>query len=272
MVCRRVLPTLRTLKSHCRAAHSKLQLINVLLKNPRMRFRMETKSSFERVQPEYLKCEILYLEDGFENPFPAIKIKKEHDEDDKTEIKRFLEEEAKKRKQNLLKLRNFRFDKSLRKKYTKSLDDQTGTFYFCQCAVTDRKNNPVEIFRKSDIETLNSDTDSCSETGKFYLTLTDFKYYCDRCGNGYKTKAKLVEHLDTHNKNCHICSENFEDEFEFKGHMKKHLLKVFVCYLCEAEFGYKNMLLDHLDAHIEDDVYENVLGLEQDYKIFFGPV
>lgn len=299
MVCRRTLPTVKTLRSHCMAAHSKVQLVRTILKNtiyPNnfQRKNKMSESKFENVKPQYLKTEILYLEDGFQNSlsendsqfsndevaasFPKIEIKKEEESEsdgnacsieNKDEIKDVIvkvEENERKRKTNLLKLRNFRFNRN--KKHGVSLNDQNGLFYECHCSEEYINNNTIDCYQKNDLENLRSDTDSCSETGKnFYIPISDIKCYCDICGNGYSSKKRLIEHLEVHNTNCRICRKQFKDNFAYKQHMKKHLLKVFVCHLCTAEFGLKDMLVDHLDAHIEDDIYDNVFSLEQDYKI-----
>lgn len=269
VVCRQALPTLKLLKSHCVAAHSKMQLVTAFLKN-----------MVKQRKSKFVRTEILYLEDGFQNslsecesdkitaPLPKIEIKEE--DDDKTEVKKEIEEEEmKKRKENLLKLRKFRFDKSLRRGM--SLNEKTGLFYSCRCSETEKRDNIVEYYRKSDLQNLASDTDTCSDTeSNFYVPFADLKLYCAICGNGYTSKKKLKEHLKIHNTDCHICNKRFKDKLTYKEHMKQHLLKVFVCHLCGAEFGLKIMLMDHLDAHIEDDVYENVFGLERDYKIEGG--
>lgn len=298
MVCRQQLPTLKMLRSHYAAAHSKAQLVRALLKNTVYRSSSPRKTrdvaiSFDEVRPQYLKSEILYLEDGFQNSIlededsqnsvfeestPEVKEEAQETDsqecagaDDKSAIKNIvaeMEEEAeRKRKENLLTLRNFRFDKSLRESYRGALNEQTGLFYVCKCSDSEKSNHILDCYRKFDLENLKSDTDSCSDDGRsFYLPLTDPKCYCDKCGNGYTSKKKLIKHFEVHNTNCHICKKRFGNHSAYKQHMKKHLLKVFVCHSCGAEFAFKNMLMDHLDAHIEDDIYENVFGLEQDYK------
>lgn len=286
VVCRQSLPTMKTLKSHYNAAHSKTQLVRALIKNTIYENNVlhKKRNPFEIVRPQYLKSEILNLEDGFLNysddqddnwvaPLPKIEIKTETDVTgeslEESDDKRVLEDMKKRRAENLLKLRNFRFDKSLRhKKSSLSLNEQTGLFYVCRCSEDAKANPIVDCFQKNDLQNLISDTDSCSDTGKiFYMP----KCYCDICGNGYKSKTKLIEHFEVHNTNCRICKKRFNSNFSYKQHMKRHLLKMFVCHLCGAEFGLKSMLMDHLDAHIEDDVFENVFSLEQDYKVgYFG--
>lgn len=294
MVCRQSLPTLKALKSHYIAAHSKIQLVRALLKNTIYEKHIKSKSDcrFDNVRPQYLKSEILYLEDGFVNsddaedagkisvPLPKFEIKQESDDSDsqnileKSDNKNVLEK-VRRRKERLLKLRNFRFDKSLRgNKRFVSLNDQTGLFYICRCSENEKSNVILDYFRKNDVQNLISDTESCSDAeNSFYIPNTNYKYYCNICGNGYTRKTKLIEHFEVHNTNCHICKKRFSTNFLYKQHMKRHLLKLFVCHLCEAEFGVKNMLMDHLDGHIEDDVFKNVFSLEQDYKIencFYG--
>lgn len=277
MVCRQLLPTVKTLRSHYNAAHSKMQLVRALIKNTiyENNVRRKNRNRFENVRPHYLKTEILYLEDGFQNcddadapPLPPkIEIKSETDES-KSDVKPVLEE-MKRRKENLLKLRNFRFNRRNKRNNSLSLNEQTGLFYVCRCSEDAKANVVVDCFRKNDLQNLISDTDSCSDT--VYMPMLDSRCYCDVCGNGYMSKSKLIEHFEVHNRNCRICKKRFSTNFSYKQHMKRHLLKVFVCHLCGAEFGLKSMLMDHLDAHIEDDVFENVFSLEEDYKVgYFG--
>lgn len=321
------------LKSHYVAAHSKLQLVRALLKNSLFR-NIKQKIvkkcppevvSFEGITPSYIKTEILYLEDGFqnldsnlentdqnysifeenenkkhvktsslfENNFnfvlkdmlepsvdeTVLKIEQNmdtsnfsdshdsSDADDKTVIKSTIEDITE-RKQRLTKLRNFRFDKTKRIINTKSLNEVTGDYYICHCMETQKNNTIVPVYQKNDLQNLISDTESCSDTGKnYFMPLVDHKLYCYTCGNGYPSKRKLLEHFKTHETKCNICEKTFCSVNTYKLHLKKHLLKMYVCHLCEAEFSNKDMLLDHLDAHIEDDIYENVFRLEQDYKI-----
>lgn len=193
------------------------------------------------------------------------------DSDDKATIHlQKAEENIRKHKEKISMLRNFRFNKVL-KKHAKSLNEKTGKFYICHCMEEEISNEIIEVYRKCDLQNLNSDTDSCSDSGKnYFIPITDTKFYCNTCGNGYKTKQKLINHFKKHVTKCNICNQDIRCHELYKQHIKRHLLKLFVCHLCEAEFGHKRMLLDHLDAHIEDDVYENIFGLEQDYKSQFN--
>lgn len=343
LVCRQQLPTAKMLKSHYMAAHSKLQLIRALLKNSLFRNsncvfthnsikkRSLQDVSFGGVSPKYLKTEILYLEDTFQNfdwdddisenyptsdnspdespkrkcnithslledtsfifsnevAFsPSYKIVpkieqntgetsfsgnyESQDVEDKAAIKNTLlnmEKVMRERKQKLKDLRNFRFKKQGKTISTK-LNESTGNFYVCHCTESQKNNITVPIYQKSDLQNLLSDTESCSDTGRSYCTsAVDCKLYCYTCGNGYASKRKLLDHFKTHETKCGICETTFRSAESYKLHLKKHLLKIFVCHLCEAEFSHKDMLLDHLDAHIEDDIYENVFRLEQDYKV-----
>lgn len=305
VVCRQTLPTLKTLRSHYVAAHSKLQLVralinNTIYKNHVKRKHKNVESLFENVRPQYLKSEILYLEDGFQNSNDLddssskilisqskIESKSETEESDweesfeesddsKNDVKKVLvkiEENMKRRKENLLRLRNFRFDKSLRKRRSSmALDDQTGLFYICHCSHDVKSNVVVDCFQKNDLQNFISDTDSCSDDmeNSFCMSVGNLKCYCDICGNGYTSKTKLIKHFEVHNTSCSICKKRFSNNFGYKQHMKKHLLKVFLCHLCSAEFVVKNMLMDHLDAHIENDVFENVFSLEEDYNLKSG--
>lgn len=271
VICRQSLPTLKKLRTHYIAAHSKIQLVKTIMKNENNK----RKNSFGNVEPEYLKSEILYLEDGFQNSDddnpPKIEIKTELEEIEETvDVKPVIvkiEEET--QKNELLKLRNFRFDRTLRKNKKQeqqnpiiALNEHNGLFYICRCTQEDRNNNVVDCFQKNDLQNLISDTDSCSD-----VSTTHSLCYCDICGNGYASKEQLIEHFQVHNRNCGVCKKRFSNNFSYKQHMKRHLLKVFVCHLCGAEFGLKSMLMDHLDAHIEDDVFENIFSLEEDYKI-----
>lgn len=189
--------------------------------------------------------------------------------DDKAAVKDIvvdMEKVMEERKQRLNILRSFRFTKTKNVIVPKSLNENTGHFYVCRCSEPEKNNEIIPVYRKSDLQNLVSDTDTCSDTGRSCFTV-DHKLYCYTCGNGYATKRKLLEHFKTHENKCSLCEKTFRSPEKYKTHLKKHLLKIFVCHHCEAEFSHKDMLLDHFDAHIEDDIYENVFRLEQDYKI-----
>lgn len=226
---------------------------------------------------KYIKKEITYLT---ESPFKSELIEDEDIKPDlnsliltETEIHQTKNLENKNQHTDSVSsiLRNFRFQPDYNLQATirhKSLDEKSGQFYICNCSQDRRSNSTADIFQKTDLDRLMSDTESCSDVEDFvYHPPTCVKFFCDTCGNGYRTKKGLAWHLQVHQMKCEVCDRRFVSRLLYKEHMRGHLMKVYVCHLCEREFAHKVMLLDHLDAHIEDEVYENVFGLERDYKI-----
>lgn len=287
-VCRHRLPTLKALRSHCMAVHTKTQLARAVLKaaafgNSELPVSRNGKKhivKFDNVTPEYWKCEILYLEDGFKiseienEPIAHLKPEIKDSGNSSSSFSDYSDSDhcsissLSSHNRSLNELKNFRFDcSSYSNMYQKSLNHETGEFYICHCQEQQNGNHIIPVFQKSDLQNLMSDTDTCSDTGQnFFVPLYDSKLYCHTCGNAYSTKRKLIEHFKCHEKKCSICNQNFSTVEAYKSHLKKHLLKIYVCHLCGYEFSHKTMLLDHLDAHIEDDIFDNVFELEQDYK------
>lgn len=145
---------------------------------------------------------------------------------------------------------------------TQSLDDQTGSFYTCNCRV---KSKSSKLMKKADLKIITSDTESCSDTGK--TMSNDTKLFCTKCGNGYKTKTELTEHMYIHETFCRLCNTAFSSKYKFREHMRLHIFKVYMCHMCGAEFPLKDMFYKHFESHIEDKTLESVLDMEQDYRI-----
>ncbi|RZC37697.1 hypothetical protein BDFB_011156 [Asbolus verrucosus] len=129
---------------------------------------------------------------------------------------------------------------------SRSLDEHTGAFYECHC----REKIPQKV---------SSDTESGSDTGK--------TFYCSSCGDGYQTAAELAGHEKVHQFHCKICNQVLNGQ-NYRDHLEKHILRVYVCHLCGFEFICKEVLMGHLDYHFEQQTFENILNMEQDYNMY----
>lgn len=148
---------------------------------------------------------------------------------------------------------------------TRSLDDQTGEFYTCECRVKSKRS---KLVKRADLRIITSDTESCSDTGKtMFHAVADTRLFCTKCGNGYKTKNDLTEHMYIHETFCRLCNTSFMTEYMFREHMRLHIFKVYLCHICNAEFSFKNLFYKHFESHIEERTLETVLDMEEDYKI-----
>lgn len=125
----------------------------------------------------------------------------------------------------------------------RSLHEHTGEFYECHCMKL----------------TISSDTESCSDTTK--------TYYCNFCGNGYQTVAELAEHEKLHQIQCRICSQ-FLNVQSYRDHFQQHILRVYACYICGFECICKEVLTRHLDYHFEQQTFDNILNMEQEYNVY----
>ncbi|CAH1154414.1 unnamed protein product [Phaedon cochleariae] len=148
-----------------------------------------------------------------------------------------------------------------------SLDEKNGHFYTCHCREK-KYREPNNVLQKGDLRIITSDTESCSDSGKYsFMPIVDTKVFCQKCGSGYKTEEELVDHMYVHESFCRLCNIPFACEFSFKQHMQLHVFRLFVCHVCHAEFPFKDMLLRHFDCHVEDRTFENVLDMEEDYRM-----
>jgi hypothetical protein len=127
----------------------------------------------------------------------------------------------------------------------RSLHEHTGEFYECHCMEKSSQKS--------------SDTESGSDTGK--------AFYCNFCGSGYQTVAELTEHETHHQYYCKLCDQAFTFP-NHKEHLEQHLLRIYVCHLCGFEFVCKEVLVGHLGYHFEQQTFENILNMEQDYNMY----
>ncbi|XP_044758700.1 zinc finger imprinted 3-like [Coccinella septempunctata] len=143
----------------------------------------------------------------------------------------------------------------------KSLDHKTGEFYICDCS---RKEEPDTD--KEDIIMVTSDTESSSDNGKYsFYPILDKKVYCTICGNGYRTKSKLIEHRKLHNFHCQTCNTHYLTQKQYSEHIKNHVT-IYCCHICNLEFIHKVHLLNHLNIHQEQEIMRNILEMEQNYN------
>lgn len=179
-------------------------------------------------------------------------------------------------------------------KNNSSLNEKSGSFYICHCmehaqdscrinpkrqsSVTDfikkiKMENPITC-TNAPISKFNNLCPSIQEGNYDKQTCSNVKcennskgHYCKTCGNNYNSTTEMYEHMQSHHFKCHMCNNVFLYENDYMSHMQSHLLKVFVCHFCRREFGQKTTLVQHLDAHFENEFYDNVLALEEEYKV-----
>lgn len=65
-------------------------------------------------------------------------------------------------------------------------------------------------------------------------------FFCEVCGNGYKDKGGLVQHMKLHGEkkfSCEVCGELFKAGFYLNRHMRaKHLERNIECDVCGVKF------------------------------------
>lgn len=111
-----------------------------------------------------------------------------------------------------------------------------------------------------------SDTESSSDNGKYsFHPIIDKKFYCTICGNGYRTKTKLIEHRKLHNFHCRTCNTYHLNQRQYAEHIKNHV-PIYCCHICNLEFLHKVPLVNHLGLHQEQEIMKNVLEMEQNYN------
>ena len=85
---------------------------------------------------------------------------------------------------------------------------------------------------------------------------TNFK--CKKCGE----KLETVKDLQNHKKENSLCKETFEcddcgkhfyDESKLNEHVKTH--KTYSCDECDLEFKYEGILVKHMEAAHENNLY-----------------
>uniref|UniRef100_A0A336LTV2 CSON004477 protein n=1 Tax=Culicoides sonorensis TaxID=179676 RepID=A0A336LTV2_CULSO len=114
----------------------------------------------------------------------------------------------------------------------------------------------------------------CKECGKYFPAesnlrnhkinvhlskqLTGSRFQCTLCGNFYKTKSSLNQHMETHDRremSCKFCNKIFYRERNMNTHIKVvHLNreKTRACHICGKVFAQKKSLDSHLFVHNED--------------------
>ncbi|EFA07976.1 hypothetical protein TcasGA2_TC005558 [Tribolium castaneum] len=239
-ICRQRLPTLKTLKSHYLTSHSKIQMIKEIVKNSinnatPLRTR-KRKSEIYKTVHLHDKVQIKYNRD-------TIIIEDDSGADNLIELTFDEVKKAKRKKQPKRRCRRKKLDKlftvGISKIVTRpqSLHPQTGEFYECYCM--ERPKSAPEVSQ----------------------------IHCTFCGSGFDSTAELLNHEQHHQYYCKLCNRIFFLA-NYKEHFEQHLLRVYVCYLCGFECVCRELLLGHLGYHFEQQTFENVLNMEQDYNVY----
>ncbi|XP_054087346.1 zinc finger protein 420-like isoform X1 [Zeugodacus cucurbitae] len=78
-------------------------------------------------------------------------------------------------------------------------------------------------------------------------------HFCPICGNGFKLKNQLVNHMKLHlekNIKCPHCEKCYARKFDLDVHLRSHTGELpFACHLCEKRFAIKVRLTYHLQKH-----------------------
>ena len=78
-------------------------------------------------------------------------------------------------------------------------------------------------------------------------------HFCPICGNGFKLKNQLVNHMKLHlekNIKCPHCEKCYARKFDLDVHLRSHTGDLpFACHLCEKRFAIKVRLTYHLQKH-----------------------
>ncbi|XP_039962042.1 zinc finger protein 595-like isoform X1 [Bactrocera tryoni] len=78
-------------------------------------------------------------------------------------------------------------------------------------------------------------------------------HFCPICGNAFKLKNQLVNHMKLHlekNIKCPHCEKCYARKFDLDVHLRSHTGELpFACHLCEKRFAIKVRLTYHLQKH-----------------------
>lgn len=129
-----------------------------------------------------------------------------------------------------------------------SLNHCSGTFYVCHC----RDNCPETV--------TSSDTESTSESPP------EFIMNCVECVRQFRSQVEYDEHMREYHS-CRGCQEVFPTKALLQEHVFSHIVRLYVCYICNEECFHKEVLKRHLDRHLFDSTLETVLDLENDYRV-----
>uniref|UniRef100_A0A336K7P1 CSON004477 protein n=1 Tax=Culicoides sonorensis TaxID=179676 RepID=A0A336K7P1_CULSO len=92
--------------------------------------------------------------------------------------------------------------------------------------------------------------------------LTGSMFQCRLCGNFYKTRSSLTQHMEIHDKremSCEFCNKIFYRERNLNTHLKiVHLNreKTLACHICGKAFAQKKSLDSHLFVHNDDRTFK----------------
>lgn len=78
------------------------------------------------------------------------------------------------------------------------------------------------------------------------------KLSCDLCGKSFARKESIRQHLHTYHMNlkfsCHLCPAEFETSAKLWDHKTSAHYRFFKCEECDAAFGKKRLLSEHVKA------------------------
>lgn len=99
----------------------------------------------------------------------------------------------------------------------------------------------------------------CRSIGIHLKTAHDVKlYFCDICGNDFRRRSDLNDHLDEHITKtedgcftCEVCQRVFHNLRLFRIHKRLHYAtpKTWECDVCNKKYSSKNLLDEHLNMH-----------------------
>ncbi|XP_061392309.1 zinc finger protein 420-like [Musca vetustissima] len=105
---------------------------------------------------------------------------------------------------------------------------------------------------------------TCDDCGRQYATqlLLDTHrkqahkerdHICSICGNAFKLKNQLVNHMKLHlekNIQCPHCDKKYARQFDLNVHLRSHTGEMpYACHLCSKRFAIKVRLTYHLQKH-----------------------
>lgn len=109
---------------------------------------------------------------------------------------------------------------------------------------------------KNDENIVNYD---CRTIGLHLKSVHDVKlYFCDICGNDFRRRSDLNDHLDEHITTtedgcftCEVCHRVFSNLRLFRIHKRLHYAtpKTWECDVCLKKYSSKNLLDEHLNMH-----------------------
>ncbi|CAG9123109.1 unnamed protein product [Plutella xylostella] len=121
---------------------------------------------------------------------------------------------------------------------SETLDDYTTDFDFIQ-----DESPKVEI--------------SCNDEGDTCLQDSTKTFECHKCEKQYKSEARFIKHLSSHEKQkfeCKKCNKSFRKQSTLDRHTEKHESEheAHVCTLCNQSYSQESQLVDHMLTHTDN--------------------